>query len=70
MVEALAPGPSARRDVAAGPRNAEEGQVVAATVSPADCPLAQRRPMARRPAAATEAEDDGFDWNKGDELPF
>jgi hypothetical protein len=73
VVEAPAPSPSARRDGADGPKEGEEGQAVAA-VSPSPHPAPQRRrPAARTPAGAPEAEaadEGGFDWDRGDDLPF
>ena len=72
VVEAPAPSPSARRDGAAGPREAEEGQAGAA-VSPSPHAAQRRRPAARMPAVAPAVDaagDDGFDRDQGDALPL
>ena len=72
VVEAPAPSPSPRRDGAAGRQEAEEGHAAAA-VSPPPRPTTQRRRATRTPAVAPEAgaaDDDGFDWDQGDEVPF
>ena len=73
VVEAPAPSPSARRDVADGHWEEQEGPAVAAALSPSYPASPQRPPAARQPAVAPEvdtADDDGFDWDQGDGLPF